>query len=217
MSQKFRSPGEVLTLTAPSGGVASGVPVVIGSHFCIPEETALVGVSFAGRVEGEVELPKTASQAIAEGDDLYWDAATAKLDNTGTIGVKVGVCSKAALSADTTVYCKLNGTDAKRGLRVGYAAVAAAGSVQGDAAALSDGFNKVSAADGTKGVLLPTAAPGSVVLVKNNVNAVLKVYPKTGGTINAIAANGAISMAALTSAAFMSDGTGWFTLSLLPS
>jgi len=46
---------------------------------------------------------------------------------------------------------------------VDSATVAAAGSAQGDAAALADGFSLVSGADGTKGVKLPAAAAGRAV------------------------------------------------------
>jgi hypothetical protein len=100
------------------------------------------------------------------------------------------------------------------------ATVAAAGSAQGDAAALATGFTLVTGADGTKGVILPAAAAGKQVEIKNDdaANAVLKVYPATGDAINAIAANGALSMAAKTSALFTAyDATTWYTTPLVPS
>jgi len=100
------------------------------------------------------------------------------------------------------------------------ATVAAAGSSQGTAAAIATGITWVTAADATKGVKLPAAAAGLVCIVKNDdtANAVLKVYPNTDDTINAIVANTAISMAAKTSAVFACyDGTAWFTVPLLPS
>jgi hypothetical protein len=98
------------------------------------------------------------------------------------------------------------------------AAVAAAGSAQGDAASVVCEINVISASDGTKGVILPTAEVGMQITIKNNVNAILKVYPATGGAINAISANGAISMAALSSATFVaSSTTQWYTVPLVPS
>lgn len=97
--------------------------------------------------------------------------------------------------------------------------VAAAGSTNADAAALVVGRNVVTAADGTKGVILPTAAAGKTVRVKNNANAVLKVYPNSGDQINALTVTtGAISMAAFTSADFDAyDATHWYTTPLVPS
>lgn len=75
--------------------------------------------------------------------------------------------------------------------------LAAAGSVQGDAAAITAKVTTVSAADGTKGVILPaTPAVGAIYQVINTVAAVLKIYPGSGDAINATAANTAVSIAA---------------------
>jgi hypothetical protein len=96
--------------------------------------------------------------------------------------------------------------------------VAATGSAQGDAAALTLGFNLVTAADGTKGVVLPAAVAGQVVHVKNAAGSTLKVYPASSDAINAIAANGAFSMLTVTSATFVSyDATTWYTIPLVAS
>lgn len=94
---------------------------------------------------------------------------------------------------------------------------AAAGSTQGDAALLSDGFNLVSAADGTKGVILP-AGGGRSVKIKNGAGAVLKVYPPSGATVNALLANTAMTMASSAAAEFMAYSAGaYYTNPLLPS
>lgn len=107
---------------------------------------------------------------------------------------------------------------ASGGVRLPVAAVAAAGSVQGDAAALSEGLNVVSAADGTKGVRLPTAVAGMVVIVKNTAAGALKIYPATGGAINAVAANGAYSITNLTSTLLVaSSATQWYSVPLVAS
>ena len=98
------------------------------------------------------------------------------------------------------------------------ATVAALGTVQGDAAAITTGFTLVSGADAAKGVILPTAAPGLVAIVKNGANAVLKIWPNTSDAINAIAANSSLDIAALTSVVLVSyDATTWYSVPLLPS
>jgi hypothetical protein len=103
-------------------------------------------------------------------------------------------------------------------IRLPVAAVAAAGSTQGDAAALAEGINVVSAADGTKGVILPTAVAGMVIIVKNTAAGALKIYPATGGAINAVAANGAYSITNLTSSLFVaSSTTQWYSVPLVAS
>lgn len=107
---------------------------------------------------------------------------------------------------------------ASGGVRLPVAAVAAAGSTQSDAAALAEGLNVVSAADGTKGVRLPTAVAGAMVIVKNTAAGALKIYPATGGAINAVAANGAYSITNLTSTLLVaSSATQWYSVPLVAS
>lgn len=91
------------------------------------------------------------------------------------------------------------------------AAVAAAGSTAGDAAALSYGMNIVSAADGTKGVILPTGFPGAKVSVYSSVATNgLKVYPHTGGDINDGTTDAAVTIEGKTHSIFeCMDGTTW--------
>ena len=65
--------------------------------------------------------------------------------------------------------------------------VAAAGSSQTNAALVGFDVGIVTAADGTKGVILPAAQPGDFVTFFNNAASTLKVYPPSGA---AIAVNG---------------------------
>ena len=103
-------------------------------------------------------------------------------------------------------------------IRLPVAAVAAAGTNQGNAAALAEGINVVSAADGTKGVILPTAVAGMVIIVKNTAAGALKIYPATGGAINAVAADGAYSITNLTSSLLVaSSTTQWYSVPLVAS
>lgn len=98
------------------------------------------------------------------------------------------------------------------------ATVAAAGTNQGNAAALSLGFNYVTGADDAKGVKLPAAAAGSIVIIKVGPGADLKVYPNTSDKINDGTADAAITV--VDDVCFMliaKDATDWYTLPLLPS
>lgn len=68
--------------------------------------------------------------------------------------------------------------------------VAAAGNSQGTAAAITGRFTVITGADGTKGVILPaTPGTGRTWEVINGANAILKVYPGSGDTINSETAN----------------------------
>jgi hypothetical protein len=119
----------------------------------------------------------------------------------------------ATLTAATLTAATINA------LKLSVGTVAAAGANQGNAAALpSAAIITVTAADAAKGVRLPTAEAGQVVLLKNVDNAVLKVYPATGGKINVLADNASLDMAARTATLlFATSATQWFTLPLLPS
>lgn len=75
------------------------------------------------------------------------------------------------------------------------ASYAAAGSGQSTGTALKTQTCVVTAADGTKGVVLPTAKIGMTILVINTVaDSALKVYPATGAAINALSANAAFTV-----------------------
>lgn len=99
----------------------------------------------------------------------------------------------------------------------------AAGSSQVDAAAItavSGALIHATGANAVKGIILPAGQVGKEYVIKNQdaANAVLLVYPPTGGSINALSANTAISMAAKASAVFMCiDGTVWVTTPTVPS
>lgn len=78
------------------------------------------------------------------------------------------------------------------------ATLAAAGSTQTNAAAITATVTKVTGADGTKGVRLPAPNQiGQVVVVYNAPGGgSLKVYPQSGATIGPNAANAAYGLAA---------------------
>lgn len=97
--------------------------------------------------------------------------------------------------------------------------VAATGSTNADAAALGYGFNLVTAADATKGVILPNAAIGTMIYVKNSSASALKVYPDASAAINALTATtGAYSMAAQTTSIFYAySANQWYSLPLVAS
>ena len=104
------------------------------------------------------------------------------------------------------------------GLYIKTATVAAAGSTQANAAAVSDGFTLVTGADGTKGVVLPAAVAGRTVILKNNAGSTLKVWPAVGDGINAITVDSNFTMATVTSCMLVAyDSTTWYSIPLVAS
>lgn len=86
----------------------------------------------------------------------------------------------------------------------GNAVVAAAGSSQATAAALTAAVNAVTAADGTKAVRLPIPNAGDpgVWVINTDPTSDLKIYPAVGGQINALGANAVATLGAGESAFF---------------
>jgi hypothetical protein len=126
---------------------------------------------------------------------------------------------KLTTSGATALGALAAGDTSLAALKLSVGTVAAAGANQGNAAALpAAAIVTVTAADAAKGVRLPTAEAGRVVILKNVDNAVLKIYPATGGKINVLADNASLDIAARTATIlFATSATQWFSLPLLPS
>lgn len=99
MSTKFVHSGKVLDMVAPST-ITSGVPLIIGSVFGVPEADAVTGAQFPFRVSGVNTLPKATGFAPTQGAVAYWDVADGEL-NSDTSNPAVGVYEVAAASGDT--------------------------------------------------------------------------------------------------------------------
>jgi len=114
-------------------------------------------------------------------------------------------------SGDDIVAGDLTSTgDITAGISAG---VSAAGTVQGDATALSKTYNVVSTATANQGVKLPTAAAGLVNFVINSTSVNIKLYPNTSGTINSGTANAAINVPEGTSVQLVgTSSTNWNTM-----
>lgn len=207
----------------PAAAVTGGDVVVLNGIVGIAITDIAANDKGALAVEGIFKVPKTTAAQV-RGYPVYWnstgdpDSGTAGTGAANQLGVGVfmGIAVEATASGDDYTIVELN--RAYPAL-VGSAAVTAAGSAQGDAAQLYHGFNVVTGADGTKGVILPTAVPGMIVYLKGVTSAVLKVYPKTGGAINAVAANGALSLTTgvMPSIFIASSTTQWYTIPLVAS
>lgn len=105
----FVQEGEVLELTAPSGGVVSGTAYLIGSLLVVAAADVAQTLPFSGKTTGVFTLPKATGEAWTEGAKLYWDNSAKKLTTTSSGNTLVGVAAAAAGSADTTGDARLDG------------------------------------------------------------------------------------------------------------
>jgi predicted RecA/RadA family phage recombinase len=110
MAKNFVKPGQTFTLTAPTGGVTTGVGVLIGTAFAVALQTAAVGVAFEGAVTGIWDLAKNSTEVWAAGDKIYWDNANARATNAAASGARlIGYAVLAAANPSTTGRVRLSG------------------------------------------------------------------------------------------------------------
>jgi predicted RecA/RadA family phage recombinase len=108
MAKNYRQDDDIITVTAPEGGVKSGAGVVLGALFGIAGADAAEGELFAFGVRGVFELPAVAT-TIPQGTRVHWDADAAMVTSiadadTVPIGVAIG-----AGAAAGTVRVRLDG------------------------------------------------------------------------------------------------------------
>lgn len=90
--QTFNKPGQVVTYTAPAGGVLSGLGYLVGSLLVIATGDAAEGDQFEGAVVGIFDVPKDGAEEWAEGDKVYFDEnSTPPVFNVAATGPLVGV------------------------------------------------------------------------------------------------------------------------------
>lgn len=150
------------------------------------------------------ELHTQALYLGASGGDTLVTATAAELNvlhsvTAGTAAASSGLVLGATKNIDTLLFTP--------------AAPAAAGTnTQGSATALTADLNFVTGANGTLAVKLPVAVAGRLVIVVNTVAGyVLPVFPATGASINADAANASITIPAGGTVVFRaSSSTQWY-------
>lgn len=101
--KNFVQPGEMLDLVAPSGGVTSGVGVLIGAIFAVASVTAAEGETFSGAVTGVFDLAATAhasTQGMAVGDTAYWNDTTKAVTKTAAGNQAIGVIVATKVTTD---------------------------------------------------------------------------------------------------------------------
>jgi len=142
--------------------------------------------------------------ATASGSTKAINIGTAGLSGS-TTAINIGSAVSGATSTTTLNGLAVNSISA---------AVSAAGTTQGTATGLVSNINNVTVVTAAAaGVRLPTAVAGMRILVRNSDSAdTLSIYPATGGTINALSANAAFTLAAGSTIELMATTTTqWYT------
>lgn len=101
--------GDVLTLTAPAGGVVSGNFYLLGTMLVCATTSAAATEVFEGRTVGVYDVPKVSAQAWAVGATIYWDNAAFNFTTTVGTNTKAGVAVAVAANPSATGRVRLNG------------------------------------------------------------------------------------------------------------
>jgi hypothetical protein len=190
------------TGTTTIGGTAQTGAITIG------QSTAAQTLNLA---TGSPASATTQVVNIGTGAGTTTTASTKNI-NIGTAGITgtntniaIGSAVSGAISRTTLNGIVINSISA---------AVSAAGATQGTATALTTNINNITTTGASAdGVILPTAVAGMRILIRNSAaTTALKIYPATGGQINALGANAAFSLAAGSTTELMATTTTqWYT------
>lgn len=101
--------GDTVTLTAPSGGIASGGALLVGAIFGVAAFAAAEGDEVEAATVGVFELAKTAGQAFAQGDKVYFDSTAKTVTSTASGNKLIGAALVAAAGSEEVVRVRLNG------------------------------------------------------------------------------------------------------------
>lgn len=107
----YISDGATVTRVAPSPGVVSGAPVLLGSLLVVPGATAAEGDTFGAQVTGEFRGVKPGSQAWTQGVKVYWDNSAKKFTTSSGGNTLVGTAADAVGSGadETSGIVRLDG------------------------------------------------------------------------------------------------------------
>jgi predicted RecA/RadA family phage recombinase len=109
MATNYVQPGNVITLTAPIGGVKSGAGFVVGSIFAVATTDAAEGADVESALIGVWELPKAGVQLL-QGAAAFWDVSAGEVVAAGGAGnAPIGAVTETAASTAATVRVRLDG------------------------------------------------------------------------------------------------------------
>jgi len=105
--KNYLQPGNILDLIAPSGGVVSGAPLILGNIFAVPQSSEAENDTFAGVVEGVVEVDKLSTDNMTIGLKVNWNDTTKEVQLATSDLDGVGTVVEAAGASTTSVKIKL--------------------------------------------------------------------------------------------------------------
>jgi predicted RecA/RadA family phage recombinase len=109
MAKNYVQEGDVLAFTAGGAAIASGAVVLMGKRIGIALADIAANGTGTVSVTDVWTVAKLATDVVAQGDLLYWDAANSRLTATASGNTLAGFAAAPAGNGATTVNIKING------------------------------------------------------------------------------------------------------------
>ncbi len=107
--KNYIQPGNIITVTAPTGGVTSGAGLLVGNLFGIATADAVAGADLEMVTVGVFDLPKAETAVFAAGDPVSWNATNAQTVAPASGMIPVGIAVTPAANGETTARIRLDG------------------------------------------------------------------------------------------------------------
>ena len=107
MAKNYVGEGDVLNFVA-AAAVLAGAGVLIGKRVGVSLADVAAGATGVASVTGVYSLPKLSTDAVAQGDLLYWDNTNKRLTVTATANTLAGYAAAASAAGVASVDIKIN-------------------------------------------------------------------------------------------------------------
>ena len=110
MAKNYLHEGWTIAVPAPTGGVHSGDPILVGGFFGVANYDAEQTLPVEITLGGVWQLPKAATVTLAVGAAVYFDATAGNVTSVSTRGNKlIGAATQSAGASDAVAIVRLNG------------------------------------------------------------------------------------------------------------
>ncbi len=101
--------GDVITVSAPAGGTASGEGMIVGNIFGVAAYAAAEGDPVELTTTGVFKFPKATAAVLTVGARVAWDNTAKNINVPGAGRFPVGIATEAAGNGITSVAVRLDG------------------------------------------------------------------------------------------------------------
>ncbi len=101
--------GDVIDVTAPTGGIFSGEGLIVGSLFGVALHAAAEGDALEIATKGVYQLPKASAAVVSVGTRVAWDSTAKNINLPGAGRFPVGIATEVAGNGVTSVAVRLDG------------------------------------------------------------------------------------------------------------